>query len=281
MTASAVLAVVLAGVAVGLLVPGPLSPRPLPPDLLPPGVRSSPADGVTAAQPRAWPGVKGVVVLAGTAGALLVTVDGLRLALALIVLGCAAAAAFLVRQARRARSAERRQAQVVDVCEALVGELRAGQPLVTSLEHCGQVWPELEPVVAAGRLGADVPSALRRLAARPGAEGLREVAAAWQVAQQSGAGLATALAQVAGTARQRQSTRHLVRGELASAQATARLVAGLPVASLAMSAGIGGDPWHFLFGTPVGLGCLGLGAVFAFAGLVWIDRIAAAVLSRS
>ena len=124
-----------------------------------------------------------------------------------------------------------------------------------------------------------MPTALRRLAAQPGAEGLREVAAAWQLSQRSGAGLATALAQVAGTARQRQATRHLVQGELASAQATARLVALLPVASLAMSAGIGGDPWHFLLGTPVGLTCLGVGACFALAGLLWIDRIAAAVLT--
>jgi tight adherence protein B len=86
------------------------------------------------------------------------------------------------------------------------------------------------------------------------------------------------LAQVAETARVRQGTRHLVQGELASAQATARLVTLLPVASLAMSAGIGGDPWHFLLGTPVGLACLGAGACFAFAGLLWIDRIAGAVL---
>ncbi len=104
------------------------------------------------------------------------------------------------------------------------------------------------------------------------------MAAAWQVSQESGAGLATVLAQVARTARERESTRHLVRGELASAQATARLVAVLPLGSLAMSAGIGGDPWHFLLGTAVGLACLGAGCACAFAGLVWIDRIAANVL---
>ena len=225
---------------------------------------------------RAGPAL--TVVGAGAATTLLVSVEGLRLVLALILLACAGGAVLLVRRSRRARAAEQRQRVVVEVCEALVGELLAGQPLVTSLDRCCEVWPAFEPVSAAARLGADVPAALRRLAARPGAEGLREVAAAWQVSERSGAGLATALAQVARTARERQGTRHLVRGELASAQATARLVALLPVASLAMSAGIGGHPWHFLLETPAGLACLALGAIFAFLGLLWIDRIAAAVL---
>jgi tight adherence protein B len=225
---------------------------------------------------RAGPAL--TVVAAGAATTLLVSVEGLRLVLALIVLACVGGAVLLVRRSRRARAAEQRQRMVVEVCEALVGELSAGQPLVTSLHHCCEVWPAFEPVAAAARLGADVPAALRRLSTRPGAEGLREVAAAWQVSERSGAGLATALAQVAQTARERQGTRHLVRGELASAQATARLVALLPVASLAMSAGIGGNPWHFLLETPAGLACLALGALFAFLGLLWIDRIAAAVL---
>jgi tight adherence protein B len=218
------------------------------------------------------------VLVAMTAGALVVTVDGLHLALALVVLGSAGGVGVLVGRSRRARATETRQSQVVEVAEALAGELRAGQPPVVGLEHCAEVWPAFGSVVSAARLGADVPSALRRLAERPGAEGLREVASAWQVSQRSGAGLATALSQVADTARARQAARHVVRGELASAQATARLVAGLPVVSLAMSAGIGGDPWHFLLATAPGLVCLALGALLAFAGLVWIDRIAAGVL---
>jgi tight adherence protein B len=227
---------------------------------------------------RVRPGTGATVVLAGLAASLVTLFDGTRLMLTLVAVASLAAAGTLVRRARLAKAAEVRRALVVDVCEALVGELRAGGPPTASLERCLDLWPDLDPVVAAARLGADVPSALRRLARTPGAEGLAEVASAWQVSQRTGAGLAASLAQVATTARARQDTRRLVQGELASAQATARLVGVLPVASLAMSAGTGADPWHFLLGTSVGVSCLGLGALCAFAGLSWIDRIAVAVL---
>jgi tight adherence protein B len=133
-------------------------------------------------------------------------------------------------------------------------------------------------VVGAARLGASVPAVLHRLARTPGAEGLHEVAAGWQLSERSGAGLVGVLGQVADTARERQATRHVVQGELASAQATARLVAVLPLASLGMSAGIGGHPWHFLLATTAGVACLGFSVALTFAGLAWIDRIAAAVL---
>lgn len=261
LTALTTLAALLSAAAVALLVP----------------VRLGSVAG-TRGSVRRLGGRRVAAGLSVVAGGLLATVQGQALALALIVLAALAGAALLVRGARSNRAAQRRQRRVVEVAEALVGELRAGQPLVGSLQHCVEVWPELEPVAAAAALGADVPAALRRLGQRPGAEGCREIGAAWQVSQQSGAGLATALAQVAGTARERQATSHLVQGELASAQATARLVAVLPVASLAMSSGIGGDPWHFLLATTPGLACLALGLLFAFAGLLWIDRIAAGVL---
>lgn len=224
------------------------------------------------------PGALGTALVLTAAAAIGVGLDGRRLALALVASGAAAATGMLARRARAVRLAERRRATVVDVCEALVGELRSGQPVQDALEHAVEVWPELRTVAVAARLGADVPAALSRTAALPGAEGLRQIASAWQVSHRSGAGLAGALSQVAETARARQATRHLVRGELASAQATARLVALLPLASLAMSSGIGGHPWHFLLGTTVGIACLAAGALSAFAGLLWIDRIAEAVL---
>lgn len=224
---------------------------------------------------------RALLAVPALAGASLVAfVDGLHLLLALIVLVAATAAAGLFARGRRRKDADARQAKVVEVCEALVGELRSGQPLVTALEHCRELWPEFEPAVAAGRLGADVPASMRELAALPGAAGLGEVAAAWQISEGSGAGLSFALGQVAASAREAQATRALVSSELASAQATARLVALLPVAALMMSAGLGGDPWQFLLGTPVGLACLGTGLASAYVGLVWIDHIAAGVLER-
>jgi tight adherence protein B len=139
------------------------------------------------------------------------------------------------------------------------------------------VWSEFGAVAGAARLGADVPAALRRLAEQPGADELRQVAAAWQVSERSGATLAATLTQVVESARARQSTAALVRSELASAQATARLVAALPVATLAMSSGIGADPWDFLLHRPAGVACLAAGLALVLGGLAWIDRIAARV----
>jgi tight adherence protein B len=217
------------------------------------------------------------LALGAVAGGLVTLLDGLDLALGLVALGVSAGVAQIWSRGRRRRALDRRRAAVVELGEVLVGELRAGQPVVRALERGQEEWPAFAPVAGAARLGADVPGALRHLAAEPGAEGLREVAAAWQVSERSGAPLASALAQVVESARARQSTAGLVRAELASAQATARLVAALPVATLAMSSGIGADPWGFLLHHPAGVTCLAMGAALVLAGLWWIDRIAAGV----
>jgi tight adherence protein B len=223
------------------------------------------------------PSARWAVLAACVAGAAVVLLDGTSLALVLLGLAGGGATAQMWRRHGRARTRDERRARVVEVGEAMVGELRAGRPPLVALARAGAVWPELAPVVAAARLGADVPQALRDRAGLPGAEGLDDLAAAWQVSQRSGAALTTSLGQVVASARARQLAGHLIRGELSSARATARVVALLPVGTLAMSAGIGGDPWSFLFRHPAGIACLAAGAALVFAGLAWIDRMAAMV----
>jgi tight adherence protein B len=197
-------------------------------------------------------------------------------ALGLVLAGAAAGAHGLWRRRRRRRAAEVVAAQVQETCELLASELAAGRPSGEALDRAATSWPALAPVAEAFRVGADVPDALRDVAADlEGARDLRVVAAAWQVAHRTGEGLGAAVDRVAETLRAAGATRRLVAGELASARATARLVAGLPVLALAMGSGAGGDPWGFLLGTPAGLACLAGGLAFGFAGLWWIEAIAA------
>ena len=44
---------------------------------------------------------------------------------------------------------------------------------------------------------------------------------------------------------------------------------------LVAAQGAGARPWHFLLDTTAGVTCLAAGLALAFAGLAWIDRIAA------
>lgn len=210
-------------------------------------------------------------VVAGAAWA----VAGPLVAVALVA-GLGGRAVWRLR--RRRQDAAATADRVLETCDLLAAELAAGQPPSRALGRAASAWPFLAPAAEAGALGGDLPRTLRELAVRPGASELRLVGAAWEVAHRSGSGLAEALDRVSSVVRADRATRRVVESELASARATARLVAALPVLVLVLGAGAGTNPWTFLVSTPLGWGCLAGGLALGLAGIWWIERIAAGVV---
>ena len=218
--------------------------------------------------------LRGVVLGAAVVVTLLAVTSPRVAALALVGLGVLAGAGLLMRRRRARRAARQVAGRVLESCELLAAELASGQPPGRSLGRAALSWPALRPVADADELGGDVPEALRRLAALPGASDLRLLAAAWAVSSRSGQGLADTVRRCAEGLRDSQRAQRVVEGELASARATARLVAALPLLALLMGTGAGGSPLAFLVGHPLGLACLAGGLLFGFAGLWWIEVIA-------
>ncbi|MER5884279.1 type II secretion system F family protein [Streptomyces sp. NPDC001941] len=180
-----------------------------------------------------------------------------------------------VRRARGER--ERRAKAVTALCGAVVGELRAGwqpgQALRFAARATGALGAREAAVLAAVRFGGDVPTALREAAGEPGADGLAGVAACWQVAVDSGAGLAEGLDRLHAALRQDLERRERLRARLAGAWATVVVLAGLPAVGLAMGAGLGADPLWVLLHTPAGWACLAVGGLLEAAGVWWAARI--------
>ena len=228
----------------------------------------------------ARPSAPVLIALVAVSGALAVVVllSGRRVVLGLVGVACGAAVVGELRRRRRDALTAARAARVLGMCEALAAELAAGRPPAMALDAAAQDWPDLLPVASAAHLGSDVPEAFRELAVLPGCSQLRAVAAAWQVAHRSGAGLAAALGATAEQLRQERVTAGIVATELAAAHATARLLAALPLGVLLLGSGLGGDPVAFLLDTTPGLVCLCAGLGLGYLGLRWLSWIGARVL---
>jgi tight adherence protein B len=222
------------------------------------------------AGPCRWPVPLAALLAAGALMSAPRSVAVVGVVVVLLVLG----ASRLVRRARAGRRADATRARVIELCDALCAELAAGQGANGALERAAVDWDVVAPVARAAAAGGDVTGGLRELADQPGAAALRVVAAAWQVSHRTGHGLATTLGRVAEDLRAAEQTRRVVAGELASARATARLLAALPLVALAMASGSGASPWPFLLGHPAGLACLGGGLGLGYAGLSWVEALA-------
>ncbi|MFH8407889.1 type II secretion system F family protein [Streptomyces sp. NPDC018019] len=175
----------------------------------------------------------------------------------------------------RARERERRGDAVIDLCEAVAGELRAGRQPGQALVAAGVpgFGEAGTAVVAAARFGGDVPLALRAAARLPGAEGLVGVAACWQVAVEGGAGLATGLERIAAGLRAQRDQRDDLRAQSAGPRATALMLALLPAGGLALGSALGANPLRVLLHTPAGWACLLVGGLLEWCGVAWTARI--------
>lgn len=228
---------------------------------------------VFTARPRRWP-PRGLLLLAVAAGAGMVVVLGLpgvllTASVALVVGGVA----WLHTSARQRRHVAAARRRTIEACDALVAELRAGQPASQAVGRAAEHHPVLVPASHACGLGADVAAALRQVGTAGGGDGMSTVAAAWQVAETSGSGLVPALERVAQGLRADDATRAEVAAALEPARATARLLAVLPAFGLLLGAGLGGDPLGLLLGTPGGNALLLAGVALALAGTVWVERL--------
>jgi tight adherence protein B len=198
-----------------------------------------------------------------------------RLLVPTALVGAVAVGALMVRTKVAGRKqVDWRRARLVETCDQLAAELSAGQTPPSALEHAAAAWPDLLPVAASARLGGDVPAAWRIVSELPGADSLRSVAAAWQVAEWSGAGLAVVLERMSEALRAEDAVRREVDAALGPPRATARMLAALPAFGLLLGIGLGGDPVGLLLTTPLGAGCLAVGSAFAVTGVWWVDQLA-------
>ncbi|WP_326670804.1 type II secretion system F family protein [Streptomyces sp. NBC_01257] len=172
---------------------------------------------------------------------------------------------------------ERRADGVVDLCGAVVGELRAGQEpgraLLVAVQSTGAMGAAGAGVSAAARFGGDVPTALGQAACEPGLEGLAGVAACWRVAADGGAGLAAGLDRLEGALRAERCRREELRAQLAGAWSTVVVLALLPVLGIGLGSALGADPLRVLLHSTAGLVCLVMGGLLEAAGIVWAARI--------
>lgn len=132
--------------------------------------------------------------------------------------------------------------------------------------------------IAAGERTADAVALAAVRGRWPAADTL---AAAWVVADLSGAALAPALRVTAEALRDRAETLREVDAALAGPRATARLMTALPFVGVLMAIGLGIDVVGVLLGSPIGWGLLAAGVSLLLVGRAWTARLVRSAASRA
>lgn len=217
--------------------------------------------GIQTAARERWPAIvaaprRTVAAAAALAGLLALLWQGPVAGLCAAVYAALATGAVLDRAARRADEAGRRQLEAS--LAALAADLRAGAHPPDAIFHAGFL------------ASPGTPATLRAAA---GSEPVRRLAAAWEVAEATGAGLAAVLDRLEADLAATRRRRARMAAEAAGASMTARLLAGLPLAGVAMGYALSADPLQMLLHTPAGAACCLAAVTLQAAGLRWSRRI--------
>jgi tight adherence protein B len=137
-----------------------------------------------------------------------------------------------------------------------------------SIEQVSELASDLRAGLPPGAV-AQATTALRRL---------DQAAAAASLCERLGSPLADLLDRVEADLRAVQTLRTTVRAQTAGTQATAVLLAMLPLAGVALGVSLGVDPVHSLLHTRAGAACVLSGLALQLAGLGWSSRLVASAV---
>ena len=189
-----------------------------------------------------------------------------------LALTAAAVTIFTARQIRMAKQRKQKQlrrSQMAEAFEVLSADLSAGTIPAIALRRLGAEIELFAPVAQVASWGGDVSEAMR--SSDPV---LHDLAAAWQVAEDSGAGLALTLSHVSQTLDENREAQREIELSLSPAQATARTLAILPIIAIVFGTLVGYDPISVVTKTLAGALSFAFGCGFAMLGVWWVDQLA-------
>jgi tight adherence protein B len=194
-------------------------------------------------------------------------------------------AALAARAATRAASSRRHaatRAARLDDLSALSADLRAGLPPAGAAEAHADVLgaglvadPATTEPTRPPLTGRRSSTGLRPTASERGSGDriLDLIGAVWRLAERTGAPAADLIERIERDARAADRARASAAAQAAGAQATALLLAALPLGGIAVGYAIGADPLRVLLHTPLGAACAAGAVLLQSGGLLWADRL--------
>ncbi|WP_300012305.1 type II secretion system F family protein [Pseudonocardia sp.] len=233
-------------------------------------------------RPSRRPSGAGWTVLAGVGVGLVAAGPGGGLAGLLVAVTAYRRRAATRSAAAAAATASELASAVARMADELASGMHPAAALAGTVADGPRARDVLGPAAAAGRLGDDVPHALRRGAdRRPEVRAdVARLADAWALADRHGIPLAELLAGVRADLRWRLQFAGRVRAELAGPRATALVLTTLPLLGVALGQLVGADPLAVLRDGPLGQVLLVVGVALGTAGVAWSEAIMQSAVPR-